>query len=326
MKIKKTIMALVVILLLLTSTGCTKYVQGKDNKVVTYEKTGQNLTSNILCKPTDEDLLELYKKHEKELSVKLDKLPECDSFKLNSLKYVSLWETIFVKPLAWLILKVGDLVNNYGISVMLVGLLIRIVLLPLSIKNAKQSENMKKAQPEIQKIEKKYKDKTDSQSQMAKSQETMMVYNKYKMNPVTGCIMAFIQLPIFFAFLEAINRVPAIFEDSFLTMNLGMTPWVGIGNGQWLPYIILIALIILTTFFSFKNSMGAAGGGEAAKQMQFMSKFMIVIISIASLRLPTAIALYWVVTNGFAVVQNIIVKRSVGKDEKDGTVIKTRKK
>ena len=60
------------------------------------------------------------------------------------------------------IIKLGILVKNYGISVMLIGLAMRVILMPLSAKTIKQSENMKKAQPEIERLEKKYKDKTDS--------------------------------------------------------------------------------------------------------------------------------------------------------------------
>ena len=304
-KIKISILAI----LLLCSTGCTKYMKdGKEN--IKYNETGQVLTSNILCKPSDEKLNDLYKEHEDLLTIKLDDLPECSSFKPNSLKYESLWESFLVKPLAFLILKVGYLVKNMGISVMLIGLLIRLLMLPISYKSSLQSENIKKAQPEINKIEKKYRNKTDNESLMAKSQETMLVYKKYNINPVSGCLLSFIQLPLFFAFLEAINRVPAIFEGSILGMNLGMTPLVGFSHQKYI-YIVIIALIILSTYFSFKMSMSAQQnmGGEADQQMQFMFKFMIIMISIASLTLPTAIALYWIVTNGFAVIQTLVIRK-----------------
>ena len=180
--------------------------------------------------------------------------------------------------------------------------------MPIQIKTVKQSENMKKMQPEMAKIEKKYKNKTDNESLMAKSQETMMLYKKYQINPVSSCLLAFIQLPLFFAFLEAINRVPAIFEDTFLGMNLGMTPGTGIAQQNYI-YIILIILIIGTTFLSFNNSMKqtADTNNEMAQQTKMMSLFMIFTVSIASFSLPTAIALYWIVTNGFAVLQNFII-------------------
>ncbi len=302
----------VIALLFLLCTGCTETI--KDGKeVVTNKETGQTLTSNILCRPEEKQLLETYEKYNDKLQVKLEDLPSCSSFTPNKLEYQSLWETIFVKPLGWLILKLGYLIKNMGISVMIIGLLIRILMMPLQIKTVKQSENMKKIQPEMARIEKKYQNKTDNDSLMMKSQETMMLYKKYNINPVSSCLGAFIQLPLFFAFLEAINRVPAIFEGEFLGMNLGMTPTAGIA-GQNYIYIVLIVLIILSTFLSFKNSMSSQNQTpEMEQQMKFMFIFMIIMISFASLSLPTAIALYWIVTNGFAVIQNIIIKKIIEK-------------
>lgn len=307
---KKKLKIIIIALILILSTGCTKTL--KDNKtVVTYEKTGQSLTSNILCKPEEKELLSLYSEYNNKLTVNLEELPSCKSFAPSKLKYQSLWESIFVKPLAFIILKFGYLIKNMGISVMIIGIIIRLIMLPIQIKTIKQSENMKKAQPELAKIERKYKNKTDNESLMAKSQETMLLYKKYNLNPVSGCLLAFIQLPLFFAFLEAINRVPAIFEGTFLTMNLGMTPATGIGDKNYI-YLILVVLIILTTYLSFKNTMSnQEQSPEMAQQMKMMSIFMIVMISFASLSLPTAIALYWIVTNGFAVVQNFIIKKVI---------------
>ena len=100
----------------------------------------------------------------------------------------------------------------------------------------------------------KYKGKTDQQSTMAKSQETMILYKKYGINPISGCMFAIIQIPLFFAFLEAINRVPAIFEGTLFNMNLGMTPIVGLRQGNYI-YLALIAIIIISTYFSFKISI-----------------------------------------------------------------------
>ena len=309
---KKKIKIVVIALLFLLCTGCSETLKDGKQAVINKE-TGQTLTSNILCRPEEKNLLETYEKYDDKLLVKLEDLPTCKTFTPNKLEYQSLWESIFVKPLAWLILKLGYLVKNMGISLMVIGLLIRIAMMPLQIKTVKQSENMKKLQPEIARIEKKYQNKTDNDSLMMKSQETMMLYKKYNINPVSSCLGAFIQLPLFFAFLEAINRVPAIFEGEFLGMNLGMTPTAGIA-GQNYIYIVLIVLIILSTFLSFKNSMSSQNQTpEMEQQMKFMFIFMIIMISFASLSLPTAIALYWIVTNGFAVIQNIIIKKIIEK-------------
>ncbi|HOP65509.1 MAG TPA: YidC/Oxa1 family membrane protein insertase [Bacilli bacterium] len=314
---KKKVM-LILLLLIFCTTGCTKYMQSDDNERIKYEETGQTLPSNILCKPVTEDLLEIYAENEDKMVVKLADLPSCDDFQTSDIKYVSIWESGFVKPLAWLILKVGQLLKNYGLSVMLIGFFIKLILFPLTKNSMNQSENMKKAQPEIARLEKKYANKNDQESMMKKSQETMAIYKKHNINPLMGCLMAFIQLPIFFAFLEAINRVPAIFEEKLFGLQLGTNPVVGIGKGNYL-YIILIILIIATTYFSLKNTMqttAGVGAEGAQKQTQLMSKIMLVMISIASLTLPAAIALYWIVTNAFTVVQNFIMKRKKKNENK----------
>lgn len=325
MKYKKKILSILLLSIILCTSGCgnDNYVKDQNNKVVINEETGQSLQKDILCKPTEENLYKTYEKYNDQLNVRLEELPECNSFHLDSVPYKSLWESIFVKPLARLILQLGYFFKNFGWAVMFVGLLIRLILFPLSIKTMRQTENMKKANPEIQQIEKKYANKTDSESMMAKSQETMLIYQKYKINPVSGCLISFLQIPLFFAFLQAINRVPAIFEGNLFGMNLGMTPWKGISNGQYI-YIILILLIILTTYFSFKNSMNQnnnMGNNEVMKQMDFMFKFMIVMISVASFSLPTALAFYWIVTNAFIVFQNNVIKKILVEK----TDIKTKK-
>ena len=180
--------------------------------------------------------------------------------------------------------------------------------MPLTKKTAMQSENIKKAQPEIDRINKKYENKLDQESQLKKSQETLLVYQKYNINPMSSCLFSFLQLPIFFAFLEALYRVPAFFENNFLKVyNLGTTPLEGITSGNFW-YVIVIVLIIAATYFSFKN-MNVPGDEAQAKQMKMMSYFMLIFVSIVSFTLPMSIALYWIVSNGFTVVQNIIVKK-----------------
>lgn len=305
---KRHIIILVVLVFMLS--GCTKYLQDDNKKRIVNESTGQSLPSNILCKPTTDELLEIYEQYNDKLDVPLEKLGDCENLKYyDSENYNGLWVQLIVMPLAWLIIKIGNFVGNYGLSVMLVGLLIRLVLLPFTIKTMKQSENMKKVQPEMAKIERKYAGRDDQQSQIAKSQEMMMLYKKYNVSPFGSCLMSFIQLPLFFGFLEAINRIPAIFEGSLGVYQLGTTPLIGLKSGNYY-YVVLILLIMLTTFLSFKFSMSnGTGNAEQEKQMKMMTGFMLIFISIASFSLPTAIALYWVVTNGFSVVSNLLIKK-----------------
>lgn len=295
--------------------GCeSNYLVDKDKNNIIYEKTGQTLPKDILCRPSDKELLKLYKKYDKQLEISIDDLPTCSNFKINSNKSSGIWEGLFVKPLAFLIIQLEKLVKNYGISVIILGILIRLLLLPFAKKTQMQSESMKKLNPELQAIERKYKDKTDNESMMAKSQEMMMLYKKYNFNPFSSCLLSFIQLPLFFAFFQALNRIPAIFEDSLFGMYLGTTPMIGIKDGQYI-YIILVLLVFGTTYFSFRKTMTATGNKEQDDQMKYMLIFMLVFIGMASFNLSTAIALYWVSTNGFIAIQNMLIKKSLEKKE-----------
>ena len=293
----------IIILLLLLTTGCTKTLTDENNKVVKNETTGQTLTKNILCKPTNEKTTNIYKKYK----VKIEKLPECKDFKITSGKYEGLWNTFFVKPLAFILIRLGRFVGNYGLSVILISLVIRLIAYPITKKTAMQSELIKKAQPELNKIQKKYENKQDQESMIKQNQEMMAVYKKYNINPLSGCLFAFLQLPIFIAFFEAVQRVPVIFEDKFLGLQLGTTPSVGISSVTFYSYLILIVLIAGTTFFSFK--MNSTGNMEDPS-MKMMPTMMSIMIVITGLFMPTGLGIYWVTSNLFTIIQNLLVKRS----------------
>ena len=180
--------------------------------------------------------------------------------------------------------------------------------MPITRKTAMQSELIKKAQPELEKLEKKYKGKESQEDQAKKAQEMMLIYQKYQINPISGCLLSFIQIPLLFAFLEAINRTPALFENNFLVFQMGTTPWIGIfqNNNYW--YILLLVLIIGTTFFSFSKTLKDQSGPTAG-QMKYTIYFMLAMVSVASLTLPAALGMYWISSSLFTILQNIYVER-----------------
>ena len=305
MKNKKRLILLIISVFLLT--GCTKTLKNEDKQIVKNETTGQSVTENIICKPTDEEMLKIYEKND----VNIEKLPECEDFTPIT-KYEGLWTSFFVKPLAWLILKIGSLVNSNGLAIILSCLLIRVALIPVTKKTAMQSEMMKQAQPEIERLEKKYANKTSQEDQTRKAQEMMMIYQKYQINPISGCLLAIIQLPLLFAFLEAIQRTPAIFENEFLVFHMGTTVPKGIASGNYW-YILLIILILGTTYFSFRKTLKDQPAGAQNGQMKYTLYFMLAMIAIASFSLPTALGLYWIASSGFTILQNLWVERKKKK-------------
>lgn len=304
MRKKKLLLLIFLCSIMLSVTGCTTLLKDEKGKTIQNPITGQNLPKNILCQPEAKETIEIYNNN----NLKLEKLPKCNEFLPTSGGYEGIWTTIFVKPLAWIIIQIGKIVKNYGLAVILITLLIRMIMYPLTQKSAVQSENLKLAKPELDKLEHKYKNRQDQEAMMQKSQEMLVIYKKYKINPMAGCLYAFIQLPLFLAFYEALNRLPLIFEGSFLGLHLGMTPMSGVLDGKFY-YIIIVILVGLVTYYSFRLNSGASMTGDQAKQMKMMSNFMTILITVSSTTISTAIGLYWITNSGFTIIQNVVVKR-----------------
>ena len=316
---KKFSLLILIGILTLSLSGCTSYVKDKDGNTVKEATTGQTLASNILCKPTNKDVIKTYKKYD----VDIDKLPSCSEFTPASGKYGGIWETIFIKPLSWFIVKIGEILGNYGLAIIVVTLIIRLIIFPISKKSALQSENMKFAQKDLEKLERKYRGRDSQEDQMMKAQEMMGIYRKYDINPMSGCLFAFIQMPLFFAFLESLNRLPIVFEGKFLGYHLGMSPFVKLfgekfdfsvfadsfTNGGWI-YLLLPILVGLTTFFSFRLNSGVSSGSEEQQhQMKVMMNVMLVFIVITSFTMPTSIIIYWITGSLFTIIQAEVIRR-----------------
>lgn len=311
-KSKKGLIILLTAVLLLT--GCTKTLTDSDKKPVKNEETGRALTENVLCRPTDEKSIELYTEH----GIEIEKLPKCESFKPFK-EYEGIWTTVFVKPLAWVIINIGLLLQKIelgkgfanGLAIILSCLVIRLVLYPVTRKTAMQSEKMKEMQPQLDKLQKKYEDKTSEEDQRRQAEEMMALYQKYKINPMSSCLLSFVQIPLLFAFLEAINRTPVIFENTFLGLDMGRTISHGIMSGDWWIYLIFLLLVLGSSYLSFRKTLKDQTGMQS--QMKGTIYFMLAMIVIASFSLPVALGLYWITSSMFTVVQNLLVERKKAK-------------
>lgn len=309
---KKSLIILLAGILLLT--GCTKTLTDADNKTVKNEETGRALTQNVLCRPTDETSIKLYEEN----GVEIEKLAACENFKPFK-EYEGIWTTVFVKPLAWVIINIGLLLGEIGmgkglangIAIILSCLAIRLLLYPVTRKTAMQSEKMKEMQPQLDKLQKKYKDKTSEEEQRRQAEEMMALYQKYKINPMSSCLLSFVQIPLLFAFLEAINRTPVIFENTFIGLDMGRTISHGIMSNDWWIYLIFLLLVLGSSYLSFRKTLKDQTGMQG--QMKGMIYFMLAMIVIASFSLPVALGLYWITSSMFTVMQNLLVERKKAK-------------
>src|SRR5690625_4741688 len=125
------------------------------------------------------------------------------------------WSKYFVYPMSQLITFFAELVSNYGLAIVIVTLIIRLLLLPLNVKQIRSSIAMQKIQPELQELQKKYSSK-DANTQQKLQQETMALFQKHGANPLAGCLPILVQMPILIAMYQAIMRTEAIKQGSFL--------------------------------------------------------------------------------------------------------------
>lgn len=194
------------------------------------------------------------------------------------------WAKYFVWPLAWLLKEVAYLVGGpwqYGISIIIATIIVRLLILPLMIKQTKSMGAMQVLQPEMLKLREKYSSK-DQETQRKLQEEMMKLYQEYQINPLAGCLPILIQMPILFAFYDAIRRTPEIFEANFLWFDLGAPD----------PTFILPILAAILTFAQQKISMA---GQEQNPQLKMMLYIFPVMIFVMSINLPAALSLYWVV-------------------------------
>ncbi|MFC0473709.1 membrane protein insertase YidC [Halalkalibacter kiskunsagensis] len=202
-----------------------------------------------------------------------------------------IWNHFFIYPMSWLIIYVAELFNgSYGLSIVLVTILVRLVLLPLVLKQQKSSRAMQALRPEMEELQKKYKkdSKQDPKKQQDMQKELFALYQKNGVNPMAGCLPLFVQLPVMMAFYFAIMRTEQIAFHTFLWFDLGSPD----------PLYLLPLIAGMTTFIQVKMT-----SAQLNDQMKIVMYIMPVMIIVAGITLPSALSLYWVVGNLFMISQ-----------------------
>ncbi|MFD1447885.1 MULTISPECIES: membrane protein insertase YidC [Oceanobacillus] len=212
-----------------------------------------------------------------------------------------IWNTIFVYPLSWVIIKIAEIFNEgYGLSIVIVTILIRLLILPLSIKQLKSSKAMQEIQPKLQELQKKYSSK-DATTQQKLQQETMQLFQKNGVNPLAGCLPIFVQMPILIAMYHAIMRTAEISTHNFL--------WFELGSPDYILPILTGAFTFLQQKLMMSTNSASKQNPQMAMQMQVMLYVMPIMIGVMAFFFPAALALYWVTGNIFMVVQTLLINK-----------------
>ncbi len=221
-------------------------------------------------------------------------------------------------------------VHSWGWAIILLTIAVRIFLLPLAIKQTRSQRAMQTLQPEMKKIQAKYKvdrglmrsDPEKYRAQRQKQQEAMMaLYREHGVNPASGCLPLLPQLPIFFALFQVLRQTEALNGAPFyLLSNLAFTVREA-GPSAW----FLVFLMALTTYLSSKQMMATtAATGQQAQQQKIMLYAMPVVLVVVSFNLYIGVLLYWVTTNVWTIGQQYVIFRGAPPTgDVDGAEAKT---
>ncbi|WP_028550659.1 membrane protein insertase YidC [Paenibacillus sp. UNC451MF] len=198
------------------------------------------------------------------------------------------WDKYFVGPLAQVLDWFATVLwGQYGLSILVVTVIIRLIILPLTLKQYKSSKRMQELQPEMKKIKEKYKDDAKKQQE-----ETMKLFQSNGVNPLAGCLPLIVQMPILIALYNAIMRNHHINEHSFLWMQLGAKD----------PFYILPLCAALTTYLQQKMMKT-----QMNPQMQSLMFIFPVMIFVMAMNFASALPLYWIYSNIFTIIQSYFI-------------------
>jgi YidC/Oxa1 family membrane protein insertase len=194
---------------------------------------------------------------------------------------------LFAGPLGWLLDQLVQLTGNYGLAIILTTIIVRLLLFPLTISQNKSMVAMRRIQPELNEIQKKYANNKEEQQK-----KTMELYQKHKINPLGGCLPMLVQLPILWAFFAVLREIPA---DGATFLGL----WV---LSEADPYYVFPVVAALTTFLQSKMT----ATDPSQKSMLIVMPIMILFFSLS---LPSGLVLYWITSNVFSIVQQAWINK-----------------
>ena len=203
-----------------------------------------------------------------------------------------------------------SVVGNYGIAIIIVTILMRIIVFPLTLKQEKSMKKMRELQPELEKIKEKYKDNPQEYQQ-----KTAELYRESGVNPLGGCLPLLIQMPVFVALYWAFsgNAIPA--DAKFLWFTLKQPDRLFmIGN---FAFNLLPILNVGVTYIQQKIMTSATSGQESSQQMQTMLYMMPLMMLFIFYKMPSGVTLYYLVSGALSLVQQYIILKGRSDDGKD---------
>lgn len=240
-----------------------------------------------------------------------------------------MWETIVIQPFVNILLLINSLVHNFGISIILFTILIRLATHPLTVQQFKATRSMQNLQedPRYKKIQEKYKNDKERLAQ-----EQSKLYKEMGVNPLGSCLPSIIQLPLILGLYQSVTRAMAAspfelfgleqivyprlinaaellpLENRFLWMDLGQPERLQV-FGLSIPFLAI--LVVGTTFLQSKLLQPPSSANDQAAMMsKSMNIYMPLLMGFMAYSLASGLALYFLTSNIFGIVQYALLGRA----------------
>ncbi len=220
----------------------------------------------------------------------------------------------FFRPICELLLvvlnKINDFIHNYGIAIIILTVIVRVIFWPITHKSTESMKKMQKIQPLVSEIREKYKDKPQKMNQ-----QVMALYKEHKVNPAAGCLPILVQIPVFIALFTVLRSAVELRFADFLWIRDLSEPERLLDFGFTIPLIgwdSLNILPLLMTGVTFAQQRLTPTAGDS--QQQKMMAFMPVILLVFFYNMPSGLILYWTTSQLLAVIQ-MGMQRRKAKEE-----------
>ncbi len=231
-----------------------------------------------------------------------------------------------------------EFIPNYGLSIIFLTIVVNVLMFPLTLKQTRSTRAMTEIQPEVKKLQKKYKDEQETLQK-----EMMALYKEKGVNPA-GCLFPMlIQMPIWFGLFrllrnplnvstDGVEQIPFVPADSslyqalstshqrFLGMDLSRSPSeivgaeTGFDLGTALPYFVAVLIVLGTAYFQqWQTTRGQKQDSDQARQMQMITKIMPLMFGFFAYTFPAGLNVYFITANFFRIGQQALIFKIDGR-------------
>ena len=251
-----------------------------------------------------------------------------------------MWDTLILNPMVNALLFIYNLLGPqlglagaFGLAIILFTILIRLITLPLTVKQQQSTQRMQELQQDKRFLKLQEKHKGNRQKLQ---EEQMKLYRELGINPFSGCLPTLIQFPIIFGLYGAViralahapvqllelskhiyNSIPSTIiplDSHFLWMDLGQPERLPLSFLSGVPFLaqglpVLAIIVVITTYLQTKLTTPPSPGGQGAQMTQVMNVYMPLFLGYFAYSLASGLALYFLVSNLLGIAQAVVLKR-----------------